>query len=456
MPDVTKNLNLFLRGFYAFTKVLVSFTFKIFFRKNTIIGKERLGFEGPSIVVANHPQTLFDPLVVAVRVPRIFFFLANYSIFNTPFRDWFFRTFYCIPVRRRKEDAKMGHLDNNKSLSDASIHLSRGGCLFVAPEGASRIERRIRPLKTGAARIAFDAESSNDWNLGLTIFPFGNNFESVTRFRKDFVLNVGHHIRVADFKADFEKDEKEAIYKLTDAISVQLKSLTITIQNVQDERAFRQIETIFQNENKGLSGEEDYQNRKVLSEKFLKLKEEKPADFEAIKSNTLEYKKYLQAWRLSDKAIKECMFTKLQKFSKHGVSFSIWRILKLIFTFPIFIWGYLNNFFPYQIGKYFSSNPKLFVGYRNTAKYLSGLVFVPVFYLIQSFLVGYFWNGWAALIYFFMLIPTGLIAWWWKEEYLVFRQKCRLRAIEKKRPEKVEELKNLRESITAILAVLPQ
>ena len=397
-----------LRSFYAFTKSLVWFTFKIFFRKTTVIGKDKLDFDGPCIIVANHPQTLFDPLVVAVRVPRIFFFLANYSIFNTPFRNWFFRTFYCIPVRRKREDAKTGYLDNNKSLSDASIHLSRGGCLFIAPEGASRIERRIRRLKTGAARIAFDAESSNDWNLGLTIFPFGNNYESVTRFRKDFVLNVGQHIRVADFRSDYEKDAKEAVYKLTDAIAQQFKALTISIQDVQDARAFRQIEEVFKNEKTTLSGEEDYKKRKALSVNFLKLKDEKPTDFENLKVSAIDYKKHLQAWQLSDKAVKEYTFAQSSNFSNRLFNFSFWRIIVLMLTSPTFLWGYTNNYFPYQIGRYFANNPKLFVGYNNTAKILSGLVFVPVFYSIQTFLVSYFCNDWAAFIYFLSLIPSGL------------------------------------------------
>ncbi len=427
-------MNPFLKAFYIFTKVCVRASFRIFFKKTTIIGKERLDFSAPSILVANHPQTAFDPISVVIRTPHIVFFLANYSIFNTPFRNWFFRTFYCIPVKRRKEDAKMGYLDNEKSLSMAANHLSGGGCLFVAPEGRSLHKRRINPLKTGAARIALDAENDNDFNLGLTIFPFGNNYESATRFRKNFVLNVGHPIRISHFKDDFEKDEKAAAKKIMDLVAEQLSNLTIDIQPAIDDRAFRQIEEILINE-LNQSEEAIFKKRKALSLSFLNLKETDSNAFGKLKSQALEYNKYRRGWCISDATIK-------------NPNFSFYRIIYLILTFPIFIWGTINNLIPYLIVWYLANNLKFPVVYKNTVKILSGYVIVPIFYLLQTWLVSYFTpSSWMAWGYFLALIPTGLIAWWWKEEFGIIREKCRLNSLQSKRKEEIEKLKNYRKEL---------
>lgn len=432
-------MNPFLKAFYIFTKVCVRASFRIFFKKTTIIGKERLDFDAPSILVANHPQTAFDPISVVIRTPHIVFFLANYSIFNTPFRNWFFRTFYCIPVKRKKEDAKMGYLDNDKSLSMAADHLSGGGCLFVAPEGRSLHKRRINPLKTGAARIALDAENDNDFKLGLTIFPFGNNYESATRFRKNFVLNVGHPIQIADFKDDFEKDEKAAATKITDLIAEQLSELTIDIKPSIDDRAFRQIEEIIITESKDQSEEDIFKKRKALSLSFLKLKETDKSAFEKLKSEALEYNKHRRGWRISDATFK-------------NPNCSFFRIIYLILTFPLSIWGAVNNLIPFLIVWYLANNLKFPVVYKNTVKILSGYVIVPVFYLLQTWLVSYFTpSSWMTWLYFLMLIPTGLIAWWWKKEFQIIREKCRLSSLQSKRKEEIEKLKNYRIALISFI-----
>src|SRR6056297_3984123 len=39
--------------------------------------------------------------------------------------------------------------------------------LVIFPEGNHSAERRLRPLKKGICRIAFQAEEKNDFNLGL-------------------------------------------------------------------------------------------------------------------------------------------------------------------------------------------------------------------------------------------------------------------------------------------------
>jgi len=333
----------------------------------------------------------------------------------------------------------MGYLDNEKSLSMAADHLSGGGCLFVAPEGRSLHKRRINPLKTGAARIALDAENDNDFNLGLTIFPFGNNYESATRFRKDFVLNVGDPIQIKNFKADFEKDEKATAKKITDLIAEQLSELTIDIKPAIDDRAFRQIEEIIINESKDESETTIFKKRKALSLSFLKLKETNKNAFEKLKSQALEYNKYRRGWRISDATFK-------------NPNYSFFRIIYLILTFPIFIWGTINNLIPFLIVWYLANNLKFPIVYKNTVKILSGYVIVPVFYLLQTWLVSYFTpSSWMTWMYFLMLIPTGLVAWWWKEEFGIIREKCRLKSLRAKRKEELERLSFLRKELLVFI-----
>ena len=72
---------------------------------------------------------------------------------------------------------------------------------------------------------------------------------------------------------------------------------------------------------------------------------------------------------------------------------------------------------------------------------LTALVFVPIFYGLQTWLVYHFSkNGWLAFGYFLLLIPTGLFAWYWKEELKVFSMEVILVYVNEGKPCRIPEL----------------
>lgn len=463
--------NFALRIVYHFFKGIANIGLWIYFGKNIIVNRKGLDFDGAAIVVSNHPHAFFDPVVPASKSPRYFYFLANYGLFKNPFMNWFLNTFFCIPIKRRKDNWG-GNLKNEDSFDRAENHLANDGVLYIAVEGTTFIKRRIREVKTGFARIALAAESENDWKLDLKIVPVGNNFAAPTRFRGKVFVEVGDPIRVSDFREDFEKDKEAAYDKLVALLGQKLSELTIDIPTVEEERMIRYLEEIYKTEtqtpnppltrtssavekhkdedlrsrasrlhSKYALGEipndsESYFERKALSHFILNLKKESPESFKTLKSKTLAYGNQLRAWRISD----EILTDPKNSFSK---------IIGMILSLPIFLWGAINNLLPYFILKYFSNNPKLFIGYRSTARVLLGLfIVVPIFYTLQTWLIYRFsGNGYFTVAYFLLLIPTGMFAWYWKEELKTIKRKMRFFKIKKANPKKVEKLNNLRSEI---------
>ncbi|MFK8105018.1 MAG: 1-acyl-sn-glycerol-3-phosphate acyltransferase, partial [Saprospiraceae bacterium] len=174
----------FLYLFYHSVRLLALTIFRLFYGKKTILNQKNLKVDYPCILVSNHPNTLHDPLHVAAKVDhRIVHFLVNAGLFATPFTNWFFSTFYCIKIER-PQDVKGGKISNEKAFEACDIFLRQGGCLYIAPEGTSRVERHIRKMKTGAARIALSAERHNNYQLGLKILPVGLNYDNPTKFRR--------------------------------------------------------------------------------------------------------------------------------------------------------------------------------------------------------------------------------------------------------------------------------
>ncbi|MBL7774525.1 MAG: 1-acyl-sn-glycerol-3-phosphate acyltransferase, partial [Saprospiraceae bacterium] len=143
------SINPFLRLIYFFLRAIVWVSLRVLYRRRLVLGREHLRFDGPAIVIVNHPSTLLDVLNPAVEIRQEMFFLANYGMFKNPVAGWFLRRFFCIPVMR-KEDVAEGETRNNLQAFEQSFqHLEKNGVLFIAPEGTSWMNRFVRPLKTG-------------------------------------------------------------------------------------------------------------------------------------------------------------------------------------------------------------------------------------------------------------------------------------------------------------------
>jgi len=192
---------------YGFAKFLVIASTRIFFSPIYQKGEERFNRKNrPTILSSNHPNTMLDCLNVAERIPwQMTHFLGNANMFQGKFANWFFTTFFVIPIQR-KQDTGDRKFDNKKSFAKVNAFLESGGALFIAPEGGSNIARRLRPLKSGTARMALNAEYENDFQLGLGILPIGQNYTDQLSFRSQLFINVGEPIVVADYKDAYEKD----------------------------------------------------------------------------------------------------------------------------------------------------------------------------------------------------------------------------------------------------------
>lgn len=145
----------FLKLIYYGLYGLVKLALRVYYRIEPVEGLPDPEPQGPLIVLSNHPNALLDPFLIVSRLKRPVFFLANASLFKGWFANWFLNTFYCIPVERPK-DTGGKPLNNADAFRRGRQHLLADGALYIAPEGTSEREYRLRPIKTGAARIALD------------------------------------------------------------------------------------------------------------------------------------------------------------------------------------------------------------------------------------------------------------------------------------------------------------
>lgn len=343
--------------------------------------------------MANHPSTVLDPLNVAVHVPRIVHFLANASLFKTPFTNWFFNTFYCIPVERYV-DTGGKPLNNAASFAKATEFLTNGGILFIAPEGSSYVERRVRKLKTGLARIALGTEAANGFRLGLRILPVGLNYEDPTKFRSDLLTIFGEPVAVADFKPDWEKDPKEAVRKLTAHLQSKLTELTTDVTDEGEQKTLEKVEALAQSKNP-LSPFGEFERSQNILAKLKKWREGSAENLGRLES------------------VLEKIELKFFQKSKNRVG----DILIMLLTFPFFLLGWLIHFPPTFSIKKLSDKLNDDLHWVPTFKYCLGLILYPVILILEIWAVSKLPGQWPTWVFLFSIYPLGLFTEWWLKKW---------------------------------------
>src|SRR5213082_3698124 len=151
---------------------LLRMLIRIFFRRIEVTGVERVPAQGPVLFVLNHPNGLVDPAFLLCLAPRRVSLLAKAPLFRMPVIGSFCRAFDAIPVHRR-QDASSDPSQNRETFDTARAVLARGGAIAIFPEGTSHSDPKLRPLKTGAARIAFGAAGALGDASPIRIVPVG-------------------------------------------------------------------------------------------------------------------------------------------------------------------------------------------------------------------------------------------------------------------------------------------
>jgi glycerol-3-phosphate O-acyltransferase / dihydroxyacetone phosphate acyltransferase len=204
-----------------------SFAARAYYR--LYVGGERVPSSGPVLLVANHPNSLFDPALVASAAGRPIRFLAKEPLLHHPGIGWLVRGAGSIPIYRRSDDAARVHL-NDRSFRAAHQALEDGAAIGMFPEGISHDLPGLAPLKTGAARIALGG--ARLVGGAFPIIPVGLTFRGKEHFRSEALALVGSPIQWDDLAA--AEPAPRVTRELTGRIAAALRGQTLNLQSWED------------------------------------------------------------------------------------------------------------------------------------------------------------------------------------------------------------------------------
>jgi glycerol-3-phosphate O-acyltransferase/dihydroxyacetone phosphate acyltransferase len=252
---------------------LLRFAFRVYFRRVEVAGLENVPLKSPVIFVLNHPNALVDPAFLLCLAPRRVSFLAKAPLFKMPVLGFLVRALDALPVYRRQDEGE-DVSRNLETFAAARKLLSEGGTIGICPEGVSHDEPRLRPIKTGAARIALGAVSTGEVT-DLKIVPAGLYYTSKTTFRSAVLLHFGKPIEVT--RTELEPDgnpPRDAVRGLSDRIESALREVILDAEHEEALHTIARAERIFSEEgsdtNDSLAGELQLQQQFIKGYKILR------------------------------------------------------------------------------------------------------------------------------------------------------------------------------------------
>jgi 1-acyl-sn-glycerol-3-phosphate acyltransferase len=143
----------------------------------------------PTLLVANHPDSFLDAVIIAMACKGPIHFLARGDVFTKPWHRRLLRLLNMYPVYRIREGRAHVHL-NRTTFRYSHEVLANNGTLLIFIEGICLNTHELQPFKKGAARIALEARDLP----GCCYLPVGVAYSSFNRIGKAATVIFGEPI----------------------------------------------------------------------------------------------------------------------------------------------------------------------------------------------------------------------------------------------------------------------
>lgn len=401
---------------YLFLKNFVAFWHNhVFYRRIVILNQERVPKNAHLIFTGNHQNALMDALVFLFGVKGRLVFMARSDIFNNPFVGTLLYFLRMLPIFRIKDGFSALKKNDKIFLKTIDVIKKKIGLVIMA-EGNHGAERRLRPLKKGFARIAFQTEEANDFKLDMQVVPIGIDYSSYDNFRSELLVNFGHPIPVSDYYETYKEAPAIAINKIKEQLTNSLTPLMVQIKSEKHYVLYNELREIYKHEMAQKMGfpsaRQPYklQTDQELIRLLEHFEKDHPEEMDAFQDIIVRYHDSIQKEDLSYAITRKIPLSGFHLFGE---------FLLFVVTSPVFILGWVLNYIPFGLS--------IFIGlkmkdpqFKSSVKFVISMLFWPLFYFLETLLVWLLFKDRTITLGFFVTMPLlGIMA---RAYWVAFRQ----------------------------------
>ena len=417
---------------YSIAKVIMWTTLHFYFRRIVFQHRRSIPDGEPVILIANHAASFLDAMLLGVLMNRPVHFFARSDIFRKPLANRMLRKFRMIPIYNI-EHGKSDLVRNEETFAEGEAVLNNRELLLIFPEGISRIERIMLPLKKGTARVALQTEAKRGFQLGLKVIPVGINY-SRHRFRADVLISAGAPTLVSDYASVYLENPAKAITRLTRELEEKFSHTIFFVRQSERTTLIDRLLELYRADAfklfDVLRGTPVLELEKRVCDTVSEMSD---AEFEQISGDLDRYDAMLAAHGFADASV------------NGRYRLAILHVLALIVTFPLFLLSSMLNAVPMWLARFVADRTVTRIDFYTSVHTAAG-GFIYLLWWILLMIVGTVAGG--AFTWVSIFAPLTLFAGirWWEASVSLFAH-FRYRWAAWMYPRSVEEIRVIRDMI---------
>lgn len=434
-----------IKPHYTFMRELFRWGLKLYYRRLQIVGYENLQKEVPTFFAVNHQNAFMDALVVGGNTkgrqhPN---YITRSDVFNEKTLK-FLELWKMLPIYRQRDGSD--YIQKNEVMFQRFIDILKSGdTLLIFPEGNHGRVRKLRVLRKGIGRIAFQAmDQMEEADKDIQIVPVGLNYSDHLKLRADMLLVFGKPLHLKDYYELYQENDRKALINLRNDLATSMQDLMIHIKPQEYYESIEGLRTLASDyllENHPGTTKDQFHRLKAEKEMIAKVEEGLKSgdiDGEALNEEVGAYFKGLGEMKIRDHVVKN---------QPYGMGGLLLKGLGLLLGLPAFIWGYLNHALVYHFS--INMTRKMFKDdhFHSSVMFLMAFFLFPIAYLVQAGIVWAVADWKWALGYLLTLPFFGNFALVYSRWFKKWRGRWNFQTLFNRGDQKAKELVAQRESI---------